>query len=167
SRRAEALRSLEQLKRGDIICVPGGRRAGIALVLDQGATGDDLPLPLVLTEKNQVKRLAITDFPVPVTPIDRIRIPNSFSIRSAKHRKDLAATVRNKLADRDLGKPARAGPDGLAARTTTSPGCAAGCAAIPAMAALIASSTPGRRRNSCGWSARPMRLTAGSPGAPM
>ena len=112
SRRAEALRSLEQLKRGDIIRVPGGRRAGIALVLDQGATGDDLPLPLVLTEKNQVKRLAITDFPVPVTPIDRIRIPNSFSIRSAKHRKDLAATVRNKLADRDLGKPARAGRPG-------------------------------------------------------
>jgi ATP-dependent RNA helicase HelY len=112
TRRAEALRSLEQLRRGDIIRVPGGRRAGIALVLDQGATGDALPLPLVLTEKNQVKRLAITDFPVPVTPIDRVRIPNSFSIRSAKHRKDLAATVRNKLADRDLGKPSRPGRPG-------------------------------------------------------
>jgi ATP-dependent RNA helicase HelY len=110
SRRAEALRSLEALRRGDIIRVPGGRRAGIAVVLDPGlpagppgarngrAAGENLPLPLVLTANRQVKRLSPADFPVPVTAIDRIRIPNSFSARSAKHRRDLASTVRNKLA---------------------------------------------------------------------
>src|SRR4029077_8513879 len=36
SRRAEAARSLSQLRPGDIIRVPGGRRAGLAVVLQPG-----------------------------------------------------------------------------------------------------------------------------------
>jgi ATP-dependent RNA helicase HelY len=120
--RAEALRSLERLRRGDIIRVPGGRRAGIAVVLDPGlpagppgagngrAGAANGPLPLVLTASRQVKRLSAADFPVAVDAIERIRIPNSFSARSAKHRRDLAATVRNKLqahpeAARRAGSP--------------------------------------------------------------
>ena len=35
---AQARQSLEQLRRGDIILVPGGRRAGLAVVLDPGLT---------------------------------------------------------------------------------------------------------------------------------
>ncbi|HEY5990467.1 MAG TPA: DEAD/DEAH box helicase, partial [Streptosporangiaceae bacterium] len=111
ARRSAAISSLGQLRRGDIIAVPGGRRAGIAVVLDPGiAAGpargnpkaDNLPLPLVLTAGRQVKRLSIADFPVPVTAIERIRIPAWFSARSPKHRRDLASTVRNKLAGREL-----------------------------------------------------------------
>ena len=64
-------------------------------------------MPLVLTANRQVKRLSPADFPVPVTAIERIRIPASFSVRSANHRRDLAATVRNKLAGRDLPRPRR------------------------------------------------------------
>jgi ATP-dependent RNA helicase HelY len=107
-RRAQALRSLQQLHRGDIIRVPSGRRAGIAVVLDPG--GKDEPQPLVLTAGRQVKRLSVADFPVPVAAIERIRIPASFSARSANHRRDLAATMRNRLAGVDLGKqpPGRA-----------------------------------------------------------
>src|SRR5258708_29967163 len=112
ARRAEAMASLEQLRRGDIIRVPGGRRAGVALVLESPAAAADPPGLLVLTEGRQVKRLTMADFPVPVTPIDRVRIPAWFSARSPKHRKDLASTVRNKLAGRDLGRPHRAGRDG-------------------------------------------------------
>ncbi len=37
ARRAAAAASLERLRRGDIIRVPGGRRAGLAVVLDGGA----------------------------------------------------------------------------------------------------------------------------------
>jgi ATP-dependent RNA helicase HelY len=188
SRRAEAARSLSLLRPGDIIRVPGGRRAGMAVVLQPGlhpargseggngrpdrrernrssgngqerngrdrnnldpngpavsgqesngqsggheangrshngsATTARLPRegfgsapefvgpgPLVLTEGRQVKRLAIADFPVPAEVIDKIRIPGSFSPRSPQHRKDLAATMRNRLAHRDLGgaKPKR------------------------------------------------------------
>ncbi|MGH3223718.1 MAG: hypothetical protein ACRDPY_34405, partial [Streptosporangiaceae bacterium] len=59
------------------------------------------PGPLVLTAAHQVKRLSTADFPVPAEVIDKIRIPGSFSPRSPQHRKDLAATVRNRLAGRD------------------------------------------------------------------
>jgi len=113
ARRREALASLERLRRGDIIQVPSGRRAGIAVVLEPTAS-DGQPMPLVLTSSRQVKRLSPADFPVPVSAIDRIRIPNGFSVRSATHRRDLAATVRNKLAGQDLPRPRRNG-DGAGA----------------------------------------------------
>ncbi|HLQ55910.1 MAG TPA: DEAD/DEAH box helicase [Streptosporangiaceae bacterium] len=103
-RRAEALRSLQQLRRGDIIRVPSGRRAGIAVVIDPFAGRGDEPLPLVLTANRQVKQLSAADFPVPVAAIERIRIPASFSVRSANHRRDLAATMRNRLVGVDLGR---------------------------------------------------------------
>ena len=104
SGRAEAERSLGRLRPGDVIRVPGGRRAGVAVVLDTGGQG---PGPLVLTANRQVKRLSTADFPVPVEPLERVRIPNWFSARSPQHRRDLAATVRNKLAGRDLPPPRR------------------------------------------------------------
>jgi len=156
ARRAEAIDSLTQLRRGDVIRVPSGRRAGIAIVLDPGAPGGsgaagranssrgnggrgnggranssrgtppkgngqprggkgsqltgpaaaaNLPAPLVLTAGRQVKRLSMADFRGRITVIEQLRIPNWFSARSPKHRRDLAATVRNKLAGRDLGAP--------------------------------------------------------------
>src|SRR5215475_3557592 len=110
SQRAEAVTSLSQLRRGDIIKVPGGRRAGVAVVLDPGVPAPGrggLPLPLVLTAGRQVRRLSAADFPVPVQPIDRVRIPNWFSARSPKHRRDLAASVQTKLAGRDKEPPRR------------------------------------------------------------
>jgi ATP-dependent RNA helicase HelY len=113
ARQAEAEASIEQLRRGDIVQVPAGRRAGIALVLESPAAAADPPGLLVLTEGRQIKRLTLADFPVPVTAIDRVRIPNWFSARSAKHRRDLASTVRNKLAGHDLG-PARRAARGAA-----------------------------------------------------
>ncbi|HKA97673.1 MAG TPA: DEAD/DEAH box helicase [Streptosporangiaceae bacterium] len=133
ARRAEALRSLQALRRGDIIRVPGGRRAGIAVVLDPGLSAaggkdarrrgggravpgglgqDGSPLPLVLTAGRQVKRLSAADFPEPATVLDRVRIPAAFSARSPRARRDLASTVRNKLAGHPApGKPERSRAD--------------------------------------------------------
>jgi ATP-dependent RNA helicase HelY len=107
ARQASALASLEKLRPGDIIDVPGGRQAGVAVVLQSGGSGgggNGRPLPLVLTANRQVKRLSVADFPVPVSAIERIRIPPSFTPRSPAARKDLASTVRNKLAGRELPK---------------------------------------------------------------
>jgi ATP-dependent RNA helicase HelY len=110
ARRTQALRSLSALRPGDIIRVPGGRRQGFVVVLE-GPGSLDGPItprgvrhdgPLVLTANHQVKRLSAADFPAPAEPVDRIKIPNWFSPRSPKHRKDLASTLRNKLAARDL-----------------------------------------------------------------
>ncbi len=106
-RRAQAAGSLEKLKPGDIIHVPTGKFAGLALVLDPGVPAGRVnghraqeyaegPRPLVLTAERQVKRLAAIDFPVPVEAIDRMRIPKSFNARSPQSRRDLASALRAK-----------------------------------------------------------------------
>ncbi|MFC6886861.1 DEAD/DEAH box helicase [Actinomadura yumaensis] len=100
ARRAEAARSLEHLRPGDVILVPSGRRSGLAVVLDPGiGRRSDGPAPLVLTVTRSVQRLSIQDFPRPVEPVERIRIPKSFSPRNPQHRRDLASTLRNKVPD--------------------------------------------------------------------
>ncbi|OEV03289.1 DEAD/DEAH box helicase [Streptomyces oceani] len=106
-RRAAAGVALEKLKSGDVIHVPTGKFAGLALVLDPGTTSGrssgrrgydqhDGPRPLVLTAQRQVKRLASIDFPVPVEPLERMRIPKSFNPRSPQSRRDLASALRTK-----------------------------------------------------------------------
>ncbi|WP_395111324.1 DEAD/DEAH box helicase [Actinomadura sp. SCN-SB] len=100
SRRAEAARSLEHLRPGDVILVPSGRRSGAAVVLDPGlGRRSDGPAPLVLTVNRSVQRLSVQDFPRPVDPVERIRIPKSFSPRNPQARRDLASTLRNKLPE--------------------------------------------------------------------
>ncbi|AXK32201.1 RNA helicase [Streptomyces armeniacus] len=111
-RRAAASVALEKLKSGDIIHVPTGKFAGLALVLDPGTAAGrspgrrgfehhDGPRPLVLTAQRQVKRLASIDFPVPVEPLERMRIPKSFNPRSPQSRRDLASTLRTKAGHYD------------------------------------------------------------------
>ncbi|MEU6735344.1 DEAD/DEAH box helicase [Streptomyces physcomitrii] len=106
-RRAAAASALEKLKPGDVIHVPTGKFAGLALVLDPGLAAGrsnghrgfeqhDGPRPLVLTAERQVKRLAAMDFPVPVEPLERMRIPKSFNPRSPQSRRDLASALRTK-----------------------------------------------------------------------
>ncbi|MFJ3838331.1 DEAD/DEAH box helicase [Streptomyces sp. NPDC090054] len=106
-RRVQAAGSLERLKPGDVIHVPTGKFAGLALVLDPGVPAGRVnghrgheytegPRPLVLTAERQVKRLAAIDFPVPVEAIDRMRIPKTFNPRSPQSRRDLASALRAK-----------------------------------------------------------------------
>jgi ATP-dependent RNA helicase HelY len=119
-RRAAASDALEKLRPGDIIHVPAGKYAGLALVLEPGipgrAAGDhplrggeyhDGPRPLVLTAERQVKRLAQIDFPVPVEALDRMRIPKSFNPRSPQSRRDLASAMRSKAGSAGWSGPAR------------------------------------------------------------
>jgi ATP-dependent RNA helicase HelY len=96
-RRQEAVASMSRLKVGDVINVPGGKFAGLAVVLDPGVVGSvDAPRPLVLTASRHSRRLGPVDFPVPVEPITRMRIPKSFNARNAQARRDLASTLRNR-----------------------------------------------------------------------
>jgi len=106
-RRAAAASALEALKSGDIITVPTGRRAGLAVVLDPGLdTGRDGPRPEVLTAERQVVRLSLLDFPYPVEPIAWMRIPKTFNRKSPQSRRDLASALRTK-AGAGEGKPVR------------------------------------------------------------
>ncbi|MGK5447340.1 DEAD/DEAH box helicase [Streptomyces radiopugnans] len=117
-RRAAAADSLEKLRPGDVIHVPTGKFAGLALVLDPGVPAGrshghrgwdhhDGPRPLVLTAARQVKRLASMDFPVPVEPLERMRIPKSFNPRSPQSRRDLASALRTKAGHHEPGHTRR------------------------------------------------------------
>jgi len=93
-RRGAVAASLEALRTGDVIRVPAGRRAGLAIVLDPGLTARDDPRPLVLTERRWAGRLSMMDFPVAVESIGSVRVPRHFNHRSPQERRDLAAALR-------------------------------------------------------------------------
>jgi ATP-dependent RNA helicase HelY len=112
AQRAEARRLLATLRRGDIIRVPSGRRQGLAVVLNPPPAGDEFSPnradgPLVLTVGGQLKQLSAADFPVPAGPVDRLRVPASFSERSPKHRRDLVSAMRSKVEGRPTDPPSR------------------------------------------------------------
>ncbi len=95
ARRAEAARSLESLRRGDVIAVPSGRRSGLAIVVDPGLDPMGEPRPLVITEDRWAGRLSVADFPTPVAALGRVKLPKQVDLRSPRSRRDLASTLRN------------------------------------------------------------------------
>jgi ATP-dependent RNA helicase HelY len=89
--------SLEALRPGDVIEVPAGRFAGMAVVVDPGMRSErDGPRPYVVTADRQARRLSMVDFPVPVEAFTRMRIPKSFNGRNPQSRRDLASALRSK-----------------------------------------------------------------------
>ncbi len=94
-RRAAAEQSLERLRPGDVIRVPSGRRSGMAVVVDPGVHPARETRPLVVTEDRWAGRLSPVDFPTPVEPLARVRVPKHFDHRSPQARRDLASTLRN------------------------------------------------------------------------
>jgi ATP-dependent RNA helicase HelY len=99
-RRAEAISSLERLRRGDVIRVPGGRRPGWAVVIDPGVGNGNSaegPRPTVLSVERQVRRLSLMDVPTPLEVTTRVTVPKGFNGRDAGARRDLASSVRNAL----------------------------------------------------------------------
>ena len=168
-RQAEAIASVEKLRPGDIIEVPGGRQAGVAVVLQPGGggSGDGRPLPLVLTANRQVKRCR--------WPISRCRSARSSGSgsrrRSARGRPRHAVTssrrcgtgspggncrvARSPVARSPVARsPVAGGPPGgrgggARRRERRSTRCAGGCGGIRVTAArtcsCICATWPGGR----------------------
>jgi ATP-dependent RNA helicase HelY len=105
-RRDEALASLEKLRPGDVIEVPAGKFAGMAVVIDPGLSPEG-PRPYVVTADRQARRLALTDFPTPVEPFAKLRIPKSFNARNPQMRRDLASALRTRTHDLTPPPPKR------------------------------------------------------------
>jgi ATP-dependent RNA helicase HelY len=103
-RKAAAVASLERLRVGDVIRVPSGRRAGLAVVLDPGGGGFGEPRPLVLTQDRWAGRVTPGDFTAPAEVLARIRVPKNFNPRSPAARRDLAAAVSGTGLDRHAGR---------------------------------------------------------------
>jgi len=110
-RRSAVTESLATLKPGDVIRVPSGRWAGLAVVLDPGLRDSDDPRPFVLTAGRHARRLALIDFASPVAPITRMRVPKSFNARNPQARRDLAQRVASvvEVASDRAPKPSREG----------------------------------------------------------
>ncbi|XVU21719.1 DEAD/DEAH box helicase [Actinoplanes sp. CA-054009] len=102
-RRAAATSSLEKLRVGDVIRVPQGRRAGLAVVLEAPTGGFGEPRPLVLTQDRWAGRVSPADFGGPAEVLDRIRVPKHFNHRSPGARRDLAAQIAATGLDRHGG----------------------------------------------------------------
>ncbi|SFQ55566.1 ATP-dependent RNA helicase HelY [Amycolatopsis arida] len=94
ARRARTTESLEKLRKGDVIAVPAGRRAGLAVVIDPGLDPLREPRPLVVTEDRWSGPLSAADFPTPVEPLGRLRLPRHVELRSPRTRRDIAARLR-------------------------------------------------------------------------
>ncbi|WP_040835784.1 DEAD/DEAH box helicase [Nocardia brevicatena] len=93
-RRDTAVAALTALRRGDVVAIPTGRRAGLAVILEPDATPGD-PRPLVLTEDKWAGRVSAADFPVPAQPLGRMRLPRRVDHRTARARRDLASALRS------------------------------------------------------------------------
>ncbi|WP_026425547.1 DEAD/DEAH box helicase [Actinokineospora inagensis] len=111
ARRAEAAASLEQLRKGDVIAVPAGRRSGLAVVIDPGLDPMGEPRPLVVTEDRWAGRLSVSDFPAPVAALGRVRLPKQVDIRSPKSRRDLASALRETGIEVPARERRRSGAD--------------------------------------------------------
>ncbi|WP_215544712.1 DEAD/DEAH box helicase [Amycolatopsis sp. CA-230715] len=95
ARRANTADSLEKLRKGDVIAVPAGRRAGLAVIIDPGVDPIREPRPIVVTEDRWSGPLSVADFPSPVEPLGQIRLPKHVELRSPKTRRDIASSLRN------------------------------------------------------------------------
>jgi ATP-dependent RNA helicase HelY len=110
-RRDTAVADLSRLRRGDVVAIPDGRRAGLAVVLDPGVASDGIPRPLVITQGHWAGRLSAADFRGPVPVLGRLRLGKVTEHRQPKVRRDIAAA----LMSSGISMPSR----GRAAGTTT------------------------------------------------
>ena len=93
-RRQDAVTTLIALRRGDVIAIPSGRRAGLAVVLEPDTDATD-PRPLVLTEDKWAGRVSAADFPAPAKALGSMRLPRHVQYNTARTRRDLASALRS------------------------------------------------------------------------
>jgi ATP-dependent RNA helicase HelY len=80
-------------------------------VIDPGLDPMGEPRPLVLTEDRWAGRLSVADFPSPVEPLGRVRLPKQVDIRSPRSRRDLASTLQSTGISVPSRGKRRSGPD--------------------------------------------------------
>src|SRR5699024_10264018 len=99
--RARTRSMLGDLRRGEVLALPGGKRRGYAVVL--GVERNVLGGPQVdlLDTEGRRRILRPGDVPSPPAVIDTLRLPRQDTLGSGKVRKDTAAALRQRLAGQD------------------------------------------------------------------
>ena len=92
---------LGDLRRGEVIALPGGKRRGYAVVLDVDRAVLGGPQVDLLDTEGRRRSLRPGDVPSPPAVIDTLRLPRQDSLGSGKVRKDTATALRQRLAGQD------------------------------------------------------------------
>lgn len=108
AQREAVAQALSSLRRGDVVGLPTGRRAGYAVVLEAPTAGGlDGGSVTVLTAEGQVRKLVGGEVPYGTRAVTRVRIPKAFSSRRPRDRRDLASSMRNALGALADDRPER------------------------------------------------------------
>lgn len=89
--------AVSELRKGDVVRLPRGRRQGHAVVLSRPDFDADGPILTVLTSDARVRRLSHADIPVDTQVLTRIRVGKHFNSRRPRDRVDLASSMRSAL----------------------------------------------------------------------
>src|SRR5699024_7485335 len=92
---------LADLRRGEVIALPGGKRRGYAVVLDVDRSVLGGPQVDLLDTEGRRRTLRPGDVPAPPAVLDTLRLPRQDALGSAKVRKDTASALRQRLAGQD------------------------------------------------------------------
>ena len=80
--------SIRNLRVGDVVEVPSGKRSGPAAVVGTGRGSD--PRPLVLGADRKVRRLTHGDLARPLRMLGKVKVPKGFTSKDAQMRADLS-----------------------------------------------------------------------------
>lgn len=92
ARREATASTLAGLRRGDVVRVGGGRRAGLAVVVLPDADAE-APRPTVVTDNARTFRLAISELHHGIEVVGAVKVPKAHDPRNARNRRELAAVV--------------------------------------------------------------------------
>ncbi|WP_087485208.1 DEAD/DEAH box helicase [Brachybacterium massiliense] len=92
---------LGDLRRGEVIALPGGKRRGYAVVLEVDRAVLGGPQIDLLDTEGRRRSLRPGDVPSPPAVIDTMRLPRQDALGSGKVRKDTAAALRERLSGQD------------------------------------------------------------------
>ena len=100
---------LSALRRGDIVNIANGRRAGLAVVLEPARDSDD-PRPLVLTENRWAGRISSADYSGASAKVGSMTLPKRVEHRQPRVRRDVASALRSATAGMTIPRGRRSGP---------------------------------------------------------
>ena len=110
---AAAARSVEGLRAGDVIIVPSGPYAGVAVVVDPGRQpGRGVPRPVVVTGRGELHPLTVSGLTAPVVLTGHLRLPVDLDTTTRAARRALGAQARE-TAERAGTTAEQAGPGGV------------------------------------------------------
>ncbi|MFM8531964.1 MAG: DEAD/DEAH box helicase [Ilumatobacteraceae bacterium] len=102
--------ALRELRRGDVIALPTGRRANPAVVVEEAA--DALSARIgVITLDRQFRRVAASDLAAPPAVLGRLTLSADLDSRSARERKAIAQRLRPLAAEASAQRPRKAPRD--------------------------------------------------------